>query len=75
MNFKGRSPKTELSIDTCVEKCPYCGYVNMMVGFANIFAYTCEKCGEGREARTLTSRRIDAYSFRLARFGRSSRRL
>jgi hypothetical protein len=36
----------ELSLDVSVQKCPHCGSVNVMPGFSNVLAYTCDGCGE-----------------------------
>jgi hypothetical protein len=36
----------EPTIDTCTEKCPHCGAMNLMVGFSKMFAYTCRECGK-----------------------------
>jgi hypothetical protein len=36
----------ELTLDCCSEMCPHCGSVNVISGFSQLMAYTCQNCGE-----------------------------
>ena len=36
----------ELTLDHCSETCPHCGKVNVIRGFSQLMAYTCQDCGE-----------------------------
>jgi hypothetical protein len=35
----------ELTLDVSTEMCPHCGSVNVMPGFSDVLAYTCDQCG------------------------------
>jgi hypothetical protein len=36
----------ELTLDMCIEMCPYCRLVNVLPGFSRVLAFTCRECGQ-----------------------------